>query len=214
MTQPDVSWLGSSYPPAEGTTTRTDVRDRLIELGVLSTEEERKKVGLTTPESVQVISAGSTALTKWWATIGAAGLGGSALVQGLKSLNWLPGKDVAGGQQVALTLSAALLASTAAIAIAVIVRGDVLGRATASAAEYAARASITHSLVKAFTYAAPPAVTVAAPPQHVVRTTRGTWHAVREFAWDQGRLVAVVSDTVSVPVDEMDWVTKLEVPEG
>jgi hypothetical protein len=209
MTDPGVTWMGTTYPPAEGTARRSDVKDLLVELGVLGKNGERASI-TTTPESVQVISAGGTALAKWWATLGAAGLGGSALVQGLKSLNWLPGKEVSGGQQIALTLSAAVLASAAAIAIAIVVRGDVQGRATASAAEYAARASITETLVRAFTYAAPAPVSVASPPQHVVLTTNDQWHLVREFSWHNGTLVAVVSDTVRIPAEEIKWVSRLD----
>ena len=204
----EVSWMGVGYPPDPNAAKRSDVKDLLVELGVLGKDGDQVSLQ-GTPQSLQVLTAGSTAIAKWWSGVAAAGLGGSALVSGLKALNWWPGKDVAGGQQIALTLSGALLAATAAIAIAIIVRGDVMGRATASAAEYAARASITTALVKAFTYAAPAPVTQAAAPQHVVLTKGNEWHRVREFSWESGALVAVVSDTLSIPASDFAWVSPI-----
>ena len=208
-----VTWMGAGYPPAEDAAKRSDVKDLLIELGVLGKEGDEVTIQ-ETPASLQVITAGGTAISKWWSSLAGVGLGGGALVQGLRALNWLPGKDVAGGQQIALTLSGALLASTAAIAIAIIVRGDVAGRATASAAEYAARASMTQSIINAFSYAAPAPVTVAASPRHVVLTTGEKWHLVREFSWKNGSLVAIVSDTLTVPADEIAWVSPIDLDDA
>ena len=204
-----VSWMGAGYPPDEGSVRRTDIKDQLIELGVLGKDGDKVSAAKT-PESLQLITAGSTALSKVWSSLAGVGLGAGALIQGLKALNWLPGPEVDGGQQIALTISGALLASTAAIAIAIIVRGDVAGRATAAGAEYAARAAVTESLVRAFTYAPPAAVTVAAPPRHVVLTTGDKWYTVREFSWRNGKLAAVVSDTTIIPSDQIAWVGRLE----
>lgn len=204
--QVKAKWLGEGYPPAQGTKKWPPFRHFLVDLNVLEKDGEEAKLFRGTPPSLQVITAGGTAMAKWWTGLAAAGFGGSALVQGLKALNWLPGADVEGLQQAVLTGSAAFVAAAAAIAIAVIVRADVSGRAVASAAEYQARAAIATALIQSFQYESGPPV--AAPePKHVIRTRRGEWEAVRQFEWLDGRMVGRVSATKTIPVREISWIT-------
>lgn len=93
-----VKWLGGDYPPAEPSPPKTPLKDMLVDLRVLEKDGETPTLW-STPPSVQVITAGGTALVKFWAVLVAAGFGGGALAQGLKALDWLPGADAVTGMQ-------------------------------------------------------------------------------------------------------------------
>jgi len=89
----------------------------------------------STPYSLQVITAGSTAASKWVGTV-IASLGGlSTLLAGLRAFVGTLDDTVKVGWAAA---AAACLIATI-IGLAIIVRADIAGRAQATAAEYAAR---------------------------------------------------------------------------
>ena len=203
-----VKWLGEGYPPPESPAAKTPpIKNFLIDLHVLEKEDDKVTVKAGTPPSLQVITAGGTSLAKWWAGLAGAGLGGSALVQGLKGLNWWPGATVEGTQQAVLTGSAAVTASAAVIAIAIIVKADVSGRAVASAAEYKARAAIATALIGSFKYESGAPAPVAPEPKHLIRTKHDEWAAVKQFEWVDGQMVARVDDRTTIPARDISWIT-------
>ncbi len=207
-----VKWLGEGYPPPDGPAAKTPhLKNFLVDLHVLEKDGEAATLIGGTPPSQQVITAGGTSFAKWWTGIAGAGLGGGALVQGLRAAG-NDGSD--GASPDVLTVSAAVMASVAVLAIAIIIRADVSARAVASAAEYQARAAIATALINSFQYEAPAPGPVAPEPKHVVRTKRDEWAAVRHFEWDDGKLVARVDDTRTIPVGELAWVTPTGVWNG
>ena len=191
------NWLGGPYTPA--TPVDTLIRDKLVELRVLESEEDEKASrdsgrGKPTPQTLQVITSGASQLSKWWIGLVGTGFGFSALLQGVVGLGWEPFGIVAEPsnlQQAVLTASAAAVASALVIAIAIMVRGDVASRALATAAEYNARAVITQALIGGFQYPTP-----AAPPaqaHYVVTTSDGT-EIVKSFGRDgQGMYVETMT---------------------
>lgn len=210
-----VKWLGEGYPPPEAPAARTPhLKNFLIDLHVLEKDGEEPKLLGGTPPSLQVITAGGTSLAKWWTGLAGAGLGGGALVQALRAVDWWPGKNLDELQQAVLTASAAVMASVAVVAIAIIVRADVSARAVASAAEYQARAAIATALIDSFQYEAAPQAPVAPEPKHLVRTKRDEWAAVQQFEWVDGRLVARVDEKTIIPAAEIAWVTPTGVWNG
>jgi hypothetical protein len=106
-----------------------------------------------TPDSVAVIEAGATALSKWWA----AGLGASTLVVwGYVGKFWDTYSDVHG----TLLWCAAIISAAAILSLAYVVGSDVRGRAAASVATINARASVARSVTETIghTTAASPAL--------------------------------------------------------
>ena len=97
-----------------------------------------------TPDSVSIIEAGGTALSKGYAIVIAA-LGGSAAVATAVTGFW-SGEGT--GVRVALIAGTAVLLAAAVIAIAVIVAADVGGRAAGSVAQYDARRQLGVSLLE------------------------------------------------------------------
>lgn len=201
-----AKWLGDNYPPAESPQRNQHLKNALLDLKVL--ESDDSVTLFATPASVQVIAAGGMAMSKWWAGLVAAGFGGSALAQGLKALDWLPGADeVVGIQQNVLTGSAALVASAAVVAIALIVKGDVSARARATSAQYKARAAIATALIQGFQYEAPPPAPAPLQPQHIGRSKADKWFTVQQFEWGEAGMVARVDADTTVPVREIAWIT-------
>jgi hypothetical protein len=91
------------------------------------------------PQSVAVIEAGATALSKWWATAAAA-LGGTAAITTAATKFW---SGQHGGARIALIAGMAGVIGFALLAIAIMVASDVYGRAIATVATYQARAQIS-----------------------------------------------------------------------
>jgi hypothetical protein len=213
MDKATVNWLGEKYPPTGPRPSH--LKDVLTDLHVLEREKDGagKDIPMPTlwggtPPSLQVITAGGTSIAKWWTGLAGVGLGGGALVQGLKGANLWPGSDdLSDLQRAVLTGSAAVMAAAAVIAIAIIVKADVSGRAVASAAEYRARAAIATALVQSFQYEAASPAPVGPEPKHIIRTTGQQWKTVTQFEWNDGALVARVDGTTTVPVDEIAWIT-------
>lgn len=97
-----------------------------------------------TPESVSIIEAGGTALSKGYAVVITA-LGGSAAVATGVTGFW--GGETT-GVRIALTAGTAVFLAAAVIAIAVIVAADVGGRASGAVAQYDARRQIAVSVLE------------------------------------------------------------------
>ena len=135
-----------------------------------------------TPESLQVITAGSTALSKSIATlIGSLG-GGAALTAAIKGF-WLTQPE---GQKLAYIGATALIVSVVALTLALIVRADLNARAVATAAEYAARAQATTAFLQTTQQ-------IAGTRYVLKQRGRPGWFDVKDFQADgAGGLVAVI----------------------
>lgn len=97
--------------------------------------DEDKVTARRTPYSLQIITAGTLAISKVVTpVIGGLGLVGSGLMA------FFAGQGA--GPQVALILGAAVLASATILGIALIVVADVNARSRGSAAQYEARAQV------------------------------------------------------------------------
>jgi len=140
------------------------------------------------PQSIALIEAGATAVSKWWATgLGVAVAGVWATVSG-----WWSGQEPA-SQRVALWV-AAIVTAAAVLGIAYLLGSDVRGRSTASVANIRARAQVADSMVRASQAAfipspsAPSAELVALPaPLEVSYSLKSSaeepgWKAVALFS--------------------------------
>lgn len=108
-----------------------------------------------------------------------------------------------------------MLASATVLAIAMMVRGDVTARATASAAEYQARAAIATALIQSFQYEPAPTPAAEPEPRHLVRIRGGDLVPVKHFCWDPRKgLVARPASGDDIPVSEIEWITPTGVWNG
>ncbi|MCA0144282.1 hypothetical protein [Blastococcus sp. LR1] len=141
---------------------------------------------LGTPPSMQLITAGATALSKGWAVV--LGLGGSAagVLTAVRSTSQT---------DPVLVISTALLAAAGLIAAALVVRGDVSARAQAAAAEYAARAAIVNSFISNCYVGRPKAERTS----YWLREDDGNgrisvdWKPVERMERENGELIAVLA---------------------
>lgn len=97
-----------------------------------------------TPDSVSIIEAGGTALSKGYAVVIAL-LGGATAVSSALTGFW---KNEAMGVRITLVGGAAVFLGAAVIAIAVIVAADVGGRAAGAVAQYDARRHVAVSFLE------------------------------------------------------------------
>lgn len=114
----------------------------LEDLNLLETKQQQEQgTGpWKTPWSLQVITAGATALTKWVATLGGfAGI--AATLTAVISSTQIDTTSI----RITLLAAAALIAAVTIFSIALIVRADVTARAAVTAAEYRARAEMVSS---------------------------------------------------------------------
>lgn len=166
----------------------------LRRLHVLEDEEELQ-AGLhwATPPSAQVITAGASSLSKW-VTSGLTALGGTSVVLAAVTGFWNASPTEL---RIAYTAAGALLLGILVVAVAMIVRADVTARATATAAEYQARAVIADAFLRG----------AAAHRGSEYRLTRtsGEWAPIRDIAYDAsvGGLVAITEDGDRVPNSEI-----------
>src|SRR3712207_3561072 len=113
------NWLGAPYPPASPIGSETYIRDKLIQWRVLEDpaeeqESENKRTGSKTPQTLQVITAGASQLSKFWIALVGSGFSIGALFQGLVGLGWGPFGIVEQPrplQQAVLSASAAIVAT-------------------------------------------------------------------------------------------------------
>ena len=144
-----------TQPPTWPSTAASSIQALIKELRKLGKGEAKNtKVGLTTPYSLQVIKSGATSITQLWAALVAAAGGLPALLALYQSLR-NDFKTTETLVRTAFVISGSVLLSTVVIAIAIIVKGDVAGRALATAAEKQAEASIVVASLTSYQYAQP-----------------------------------------------------------
>lgn len=203
-----VKWPGSAYDPAADDLS-APIKQLLKDLNLL---EGNGAVSLTrgTPQSLQVITAGGTALSKGWATFVGLFGGGGALWTAIQGFGASPEDDAL--QRAVFVAAAAVILAAAVTAIAVIVKADVQARAEASAAEYEARAHVVNALLSNLQYGRP----TAAPVRYWLRRkdkqnrSESKWHSVVDFEWDDktDELVAVTGSGQRVPwLKIAEWTT-------
>jgi len=185
----NVQWPGKTVN-ADGEDLSGPVQQFLLDLRLLEDKNEiAAKKMLTTPASLQVITAGATSLGKVWPAILAFAGGGSAVLTGLAGFGI--GPDAANQlQRAVFTASASLLASAVAIAIAIMIRADVNARSTASAAQFEARAAVTAAILSSSEYGR--AVPVPPQPNYMLRTNNDEWLPVLAFKLTANGLAADV----------------------
>jgi hypothetical protein len=191
VTEP-VQWPGKAFNPT-GNDLGATTTGLLEALRLLSDPADRlKKPGLKTPASLQVLTSGSTAITKVYTVLATAVGGGGALVAGTAAF-WdraLRGSFADQAlQRSVLMASAALLGSAVVLAVAIMVRGDVQGRAAGHAAKYAARAEVA----AAFLHTVQAAFPQLGSAEYYVQRGTGQWLRVNSFEWDGSDAVAVTA---------------------
>lgn len=197
-----VKWPGKAYDETADDL-GPPIQQLLVDLHVLEDESEAgKRTAFRTPFSLQVITAGATAMAKVWpviiTTLGT--VGGWSLWRGLgyDSNDPVPA--------AAFTLAAGLFAAAVVIGIAVIVRADVSARATATAAQYHARAQVTSALLSSSQYNVPLPPQPPAPAlNYMLMTKDDRWHPVTSFrATSHGVVVAhVIDQDEPIPMAEV-----------
>ena len=180
-----LQWPGSQFNE-EGSDLLEPVQILLREVNVLEKDGEVATLWAT-PPSVQAITAGSTMVSKAWTSLlGAAG-GGGALVAALNSVSDDWKNDPRASPFI---FASAITLGAVAIAIALIVRGDVAGRAAASAAQYEARARIAVATIETIGSGRPPAPTVVTSGYVALIDHR--WQVVESLSWIAGTLTVTV----------------------
>ena len=151
----EVRLPGNAIDP-QGADVAATAAGVLRELYLLPTADELKKAGSLPSvvggpsQSVAVIEANATALTKWWA----AGLG-TAIVTGWGSVvtfwNDIAGKNPDAAQramsQRVFILAIAIATAAAILAIGYILGSDVRGRAAAAASTITARSGVAQTVM-------------------------------------------------------------------
>jgi hypothetical protein len=113
------------------------------------------------PQSVALIEAGATAMSKWWA----AGLGTAVIgVWGAVRVFW--GSQTDDSQRV-LLWCAAIATAAAVLAIAAILAWDIRGRALAAAATIEARARVAEVIMQGIPHGTA-AMTTGTPSAHLL----------------------------------------------
>lgn len=134
----------------EGMDVASPVVATLAALNLLPTTDDLGKSGgakailFGPPDSVVVIEAGATALSKWWA----AGLGVAATGVWAGVSRWWTDLKAVELQSTALW-AAAIVSAAAVVAIGYIVASDVRGRAAASVATINAREAVAVAYINA-----------------------------------------------------------------
>ncbi len=155
------------------------VSDLLQSLDLKGSDDETKDAGKPSAimggpaQSVALIEAGATAVSKWWAT----GLGATVIAAWSTIFGWW-GKQGDPIKEVALW-AAAIITAAAVLGIAYLLGSDVRGRSAASIATIQARSRVANSFVQASQAAfkpsppAPSAEIVALPaPLQVINSEK------------------------------------------
>jgi hypothetical protein len=167
----------------------------------------------TTPYSLQLITGGTLALSRW-ASRTVAAIGGAGAVTGAVATVF---GDLDGRGQVVLVGGASAVLAVALISIAIIVRSDVLARGTAQAAEYAARGNIAASFLHAAAKPPPPVTMPAAATTWIKRKGDDRWSEVSHFAPDTKLgIVAVLNDgnRTRMPVADIEMSVQPGIRQG
>jgi hypothetical protein len=199
-----VKWPGNAYDP-EGDDLSVPVQQFLRDLSLLAEPDEKAGI-VKTPESVQVMSAGATALSKGWSTLIGVFGGGGAIAAALAGFGASPTDTPL--QRAVFVASAAVLLAAAVTAVAMIVKADVTARARASSAEYTARGHVVRAVLQNFPHG-------GAPTKYWLRKkingrTDLNWHPVSGFKWDDDaqQMLAQIDGGNTVPWDNVaEWTT-------
>jgi hypothetical protein len=127
-------------------------------LQVLPADKDIAKAGASAtfvgpPDSVAIIEAGATALSKWW-SVAIAALGGTAVIISAVTKFW---NGESPGVRIGLIAGMAAFLAASVLAISVIVSADLKGRAQGMVALYAARADIANQFLRQSLSASMPA---------------------------------------------------------
>lgn len=203
MGHPPVRWPADAID-ATSTDLGGPLRSLLEDLNFLETQQDQHdgvQALSTTPWSLQVITAGSLQISKVTATL-VGGLGGATAVWAAIKGFWISQHDP---DRLAYIGAAAVIVSVVAVALAIIVRSDVIARAQATAAEYDARARTA----VAFLQTARPAP--ARPPRYVIKIQgNNNWQVVEAFEVDANAgLVAQISGGVRVVPGNIEAITSI-----
>jgi hypothetical protein len=178
MTNPTPTW-----PSSAGSSIQALI-ENLRAVGQ-SDAEANHKVNVT-PYSLQVLQAGATALSRRWAVIVAAAGGLPALLAIFQSItNKLGRQDHSDVVRAAFLVSGSVLLSTVVIAVAIIVRSDVMARATATAAQKQAEATIAVASLTSYQFAQTPPAPIG---PFLLKKKDGTIQKVESFAISNGDL--------------------------
>jgi hypothetical protein len=182
-----VQWPGAAVD-STGADLSAPVLTFLKDLNLLE-DPQQHVTAFSTPASLQVITAGSTALSKTAASLVASVGGGAALWSAIKGF-WIAQPQA---QRLAYIAATALIVAVVALALALNVRADLHARALASAAEYDARAQAATAFLQT-------AQQVAGTRYVLKQKGRPGWFDVHDFQADgAGGLVAVI-DGGQVPL--------------
>jgi hypothetical protein len=207
-TQNDAAqWPGTPYAPDAADLIKP-LKAVLEELRVL--EDTTQEVTWNkTPLSYQVISAGATRFSRNWSVI-VAGFGGAgALASAIRGFGFDAEQSI---EAATFTASAALLLGAAIIAIATMVKADVNARGSASAAQYAARASITCAMLTSSQYGRPvPPASPSPEPNYMIKTKQGEWHPVKSFQKTSTGVLVKVDDGTLIPARQIDVIVPTSV---
>ncbi len=206
---PKAQWPGKAYDSA-GDDLTAGLRVLLQDMRLLETKsDEQQGVGLLsgTPQSLQVITAGATDLTKTWTALTAALGGGGAMFAAISTFWNQFGGGVEGAiQRSALMASAGILASSVVFAVAVMIRADVTGRSHAQAAIYAARGQVAASFLRTVESGLP-----KPPPGPSYLVKKGDdWKRVESFEWESDDMIAVVQGD---RIPRQEWSGLIAAPE-
>lgn len=197
-----VAWPADAIDASAGDLA-VPLRNLLVELNILETKADqdasgKKFGGKATPWSLQVITAGSLQLSKVVSgLVGALG-GGAALWAAIKGFA-LSQHDP---DRLAYIGAATAIVAVVALALAVVVRSDVMARAQATAAEYEARAQTA----AAFLAAARP---VAARSRYVIRIgDYDKWQLVESFEMSERSLIANIAGR-KVPAKDIEAIASV-----
>jgi hypothetical protein len=144
-------------------------------LGILPDDKDLAKSGAAAtftgpPDSVAIIEAGATALSKWW-SVAIGSLGGAAVITSAVTNFW---NGQTGAGRVALIGGMAGLLIAALIAISLIVAADVHGRAQATVALYTARATVAAQFLQGSLSVSRPALVSADTASNTAAKTAST----------------------------------------
>lgn len=138
--------------PAKAVSNQDDIlpplRQLLQGLNLLGSPEDTESAGKAgaalsgPPQSVAVIEAGATALSKWWA----AGLGVSVSGLWAAITTWWNSQDTP--NQRVVIWAASIATAAAILAIGYIIGSDVRGRAAASVATVESRAKVANLMIQ------------------------------------------------------------------
>jgi hypothetical protein len=209
MSEETVKWPAGKAYDESAEDLGLPIRNLLYGLRLLENPKDEGTGGAfkETPQSLQVLTSGATSVTKLYAALATAVGGGSALLGGITAF-WgsFKDKDL---QQAVLMASAAVLGSAVVIAVAVMVRGDVSGRARAHAAEYEARAAVATAMIDSIKSAMPVAPVVRETRYSIRKNGEKTWHQVKAFELSGGRVIAKTQGD-EVPSAEWTDLAKME----